>query len=245
MVEKSLKDFLSNIAPYLKLWAGFRVSEAAVNLDGAWLNLAIRGEFLESSPARNEMHSPEPHFLHYMVEFPLDVMEAVIRRIVLEGFFELGSGDSAAYARVLMKRERENTNNVQAGPVQWSGPFIREASRRRNKTEAHEYDSGRIRSSVQEVLPYEMSRKIEANLSRCCHGRRPQMSPLNDRLDSNQAVSSPRSSLHALADELALLRPHMPLSQCAKLRAQAVQCVPNPPLSSQQLSCEPERNHPS
>jgi len=66
MVEKSLKDFQSNIAPYLKLWATLRVSGSAVNLDGAWFNLAIRGEFVESSPARKEMHSPEPHFLHYV-----------------------------------------------------------------------------------------------------------------------------------------------------------------------------------
>lgn len=42
MVEKSLKDFLSNIAPYLKLWAALRVSGVAVNLDGTWSSFQIK-----------------------------------------------------------------------------------------------------------------------------------------------------------------------------------------------------------
>ncbi len=35
------------------------------------------------------------------------------------------------------------------------------------------------------------------------------------------------------------------LSQCAELPAQTLQSLPNAVLSSQQLRCEPERNHPT
>jgi hypothetical protein len=167
MVEKALNDYLSSIAPYQKLWATLRVSGIAVNLNGAWFNVAIRGEFAESSPARKEMHSPAPHFLHYVVDFPINAMQAVVRRIVLEGVFELKSGkaDSGSYASISMKRERENTSNVAPSPVQWS-PFIREAGLPGDSTgqKRTSMTLGGFGQSVQEVLSYEMSRKIEARL---------------------------------------------------------------------------------
>lgn len=167
MVEKSLKDFLSQIAPYMKLWAAFRVCGVAVNLDGSWFNVAIRGDFLEGYSTTKERHCPEPRFLYYVAEFPINEMEAVVRRIVLEGVFEFENGESDAgtEAKILMRRERENSGNVVPSPVQWS-TFVREAGLPGDRTgqKRTSVTLGGYGQSIQEVFTYEMSRKIETRL---------------------------------------------------------------------------------
>jgi hypothetical protein len=167
MVEKSLEDFLSNIAPYLDLWAAFRVSGVAVNLDGTWFNVAIRADFLEGHPTREEIRLPEPYFLHYVIESPISAMESTVRRIVLEGIFELGrSGqDLGPHTQIMMRRERENAGVVPTTPVQWS-TFVREAGLAEDQTgqKRTSITLGGYGQSVQEILPYDMSRRIETRL---------------------------------------------------------------------------------
>lgn len=165
MVEKPLNDFLASIAPYLKLWAALRVSGVAVNLDGSWFNIAIRAEFREEHPSRKEMHSPEQHFLYYVVDFPITAMESIVRKIVLEGVFEIERGDAGGHTRISMRRERENAGNIPPSPVQWS-TFTREAGLPGDQTgqKRTSITLGGYGQSVQEVLPYEMSRKIETRL---------------------------------------------------------------------------------
>jgi len=168
MVEKSLRDFLSSISPYLKVWGGVRVSGVAINLDGTWFNLAIRLTFVENEPQKKEIQSPEPNFLYYTVEFPVSAVQELTRQFVLDGKFELQTGDKDpnALTPIFLKRERQNSNNALPDPVQWSTPMIREAGLPGDT-------SGRKRTSisldghgqyVHEVLNYEMARKIEARL---------------------------------------------------------------------------------
>jgi hypothetical protein len=168
MIEKALKEFLSNIAPYLKLWGSLRASGAAVNLGGTWFNVAVRLEFIEDQPVKKQMDSPEPHFLYYVVDFPINAVENVIRELVLGAQVELqsGDGDSCAYARIRMKREPENASGAPPTPVQWSTPILREAGVPGDKTERRRTSitlSG-YGQNVTDVLSYDVARKIEIRL---------------------------------------------------------------------------------
>lgn len=167
MAEKALKEFLSSVAPYLKLWGSLRASGVAVNLGGTWFNIAIRLEFVEGPPTRTEIHSPEKHFLYYVLDFPISVRETVLREVVIAGQFELksGNGDSAAHAHILMKRETEHPSSVPRTPVQWSSPLIREAGlpgdMQRKRTSITLLGYGQ---NVMELLSYDVARKIEVRL---------------------------------------------------------------------------------
>jgi hypothetical protein len=129
MVEKSLRDFLSSISPYLKVWGGVRVSGVAINLDGTWFNLAIRLTFVENEPQKKEIQSPEPNFLYYTVEFPVSAVQELTRQFVLDGKFELQTGDKDpnALTPIFLKRERQNSNNALPDPVQWDSPATHRA----------------------------------------------------------------------------------------------------------------------
>src|ERR1700686_1781817 len=170
MTEKVLEEFLASIAPYRKLWGALRASGAAVHLGGTWFNLAIRLEFVEDGPTMVETHSPETTFPYYVVAFPVNETERVIRQLLLEGHFELKTAapDAGTFAQILMKREPENAGGTQSQPVQWSTPIRREAG-------VPGDPSGRKRTGISlsgygqyvtDLLSFEVARKIEARL-RC------------------------------------------------------------------------------
>src|SRR5580700_5131296 len=168
MSEKALNDFRASIAPYLKLWGSLRASGAAVNLGGAWFNVAVRLEFIEELPASKEIHLIERRFVHFIVDFPMSAVDGVIQQVVLGRHLELPSDpeDSSAPTKILMKHEAENASSTPPTPLQWSTPILREAGVPGAKAELW-------RSSitltgfgqyVTEVLSYEVARMIEVRL---------------------------------------------------------------------------------
>jgi hypothetical protein len=106
VVDQSLKECFSNVAPYLKLWSSLKAWGAAINLDGARFNLAIRFEFVEDPSTRVAIHSPEQHFLHHVVDFPRGAAERIVQDLTRGKFdLDISGGAAGAFAQILAKRE--------------------------------------------------------------------------------------------------------------------------------------------
>ncbi len=169
MVEQALKEFFAGIAPYRKLWGSLRASGAAINHGDKWFNAAVRLEFRENAPEKREMHSPEPHFLYFAVDFPIATAELLIRELVVGGTLRLQSGENdggGAYVDILMKREPPNAAGTAVSPVSWSMPMVRDpgdngghAQQRRTSITLSGFGQ-----QLFDLLPPELARKIETRL---------------------------------------------------------------------------------
>jgi hypothetical protein len=169
MVEQALKEFFASIAPYRKLWGSLRASGATINHEDKWFNVAVRLEFRENAPEKMEMHSPEPHFLHFVVDFPIALSEVVIRELVLGGTLRLQSGGDdrgGAYVDILMKREPPNVAGASLSPVSWSTPIVRDPGENGGHTQQKRTSitlSG-YGQYFNELLAPDLARKIETRL---------------------------------------------------------------------------------
>ena len=89
MENKWLSDFVDVIAPFYPLWQSMRVSGAAINTNGGWLNIAMHMELLEGKPESRISSFVPPDFLHYRLDYPLPATRDLVIDTVRNRFLTI------------------------------------------------------------------------------------------------------------------------------------------------------------
>src|SRR5712692_9559936 len=119
--------FRAIVRPLLHLWRSVRVCGMASNIDGQWLNVGILVQLHEDPPTRTDIVSPDPRFLYYEIDYPLESLSDLMGQLINDGFFTLERNQKGggAFARISMRLTRQNSPET-TPRIPWYGPIKRE-----------------------------------------------------------------------------------------------------------------------
>jgi len=139
----------------------------ASNIDGQWLNVGIRVQLHEDPPSRTDILSPDPRFLYYEIDYPLESLSDLMGQLINDGSFTLESNQEGggAFGRISLRLTRQNSPET-TSPIHWYGPIKHEseASKRASGTKRTSIAIGVFGERLHEVLDQDLRVRVDSKL---------------------------------------------------------------------------------
>ena len=126
MSETPAEKFNDTLTPLFHLWSSIRVSGMALNIVRQWFNLGIRVQLLDIPPTNPEIQTPDPRFLHYVIDYPLDRFSHVIGQLTGSASFTLEKSTGGDAIAEILLQPTLTTPAQTASRISWYGPLKRE-----------------------------------------------------------------------------------------------------------------------